>query len=438
MRLSHYSGKLILAAIIAMGVNPLASAAAYVVNRGHALANDENPGTSTLPFRTISRAASIARPGDYVTVMSGTYTESVDVANSGTPSQPITFAASGNVLVVSPKQDNWTGVFNVVGKTDIVIAGFTVQKAYYGFRVEKDRTGKPSERVTLKGNRATLSRSSGIYVSYSRNVVVEANVVEKTNWGGVHEMISIINTDGFLVKNNDVRNASVVVDGVLRLGKEGIDAKEGSRNGRIFNNRVHDLNRLGIYVDAWDKPTYNIEVAANVVYRCRDGIAIASERGGLIKDILVVNNVAYNNQYAGINVPSWAGDGPRENIRIINNTLYGNAQGGIRIGTSNVYGVDIQNNIASDNGGAALYAVNSGLVRSANNNLVNGRVAGNILTGAFSGDPRFVSPATGNFRLNADSAAVNRGITVPHVPTDITGMKRPLGGVYDVGAFESR
>lgn len=411
--------------------------ATYYVNRNHALANDENPGTSTQPLRTITRAAQLARAGSAVIVMSGVYPEAVDVVYSGTATQPVTFTASGEVVVSPPTQDTWSGVFNVVGKSDIVISGFTLTNAYYGLRLAADRAGAAPTRVTLRNNYIHSTRSSGINVDSARDVVVDSNVVEKTNWGGVHEMISIIKTDGFDVVGNEVFNGTFLRNGVVMEGKEGIDAKEGSRNGRIRNNRVRDLQRLGIYVDAWNVPTYNIQVTGNIVYNTRNGIAIASERGGVVRDILIANNVAYHNLFSGIIVPIWEDNGPRENIRIVNNTVYDNAQGGITVHTTNIYRLYIQNNIAANNGGGALFSTDVGLVTLSEGNVVSGRNLGNILSGAVTGDPRFVDAANADFRLTTGSAAINRGVAVGDVTTDIVGRSRPLGGAHDAGAFES-
>lgn len=411
---------------------------AYYVDRNHALANDANSGSAAMPFKTISRAAQIARAGDTVVVMSGTYPESVEIANSGLVGQPITFTASGTVVVSPPAPDSWSGVFTVLGKSDIIIAGFSAENGYFGFKVDEDRSGTPSTRITLKNNHARLTKSSGINIAASRDILVDSNVVEKTNLGGVHEMISIIGTDGFVISNNDVFNGMFVINGVAREGKEGIDAKFGSSNGRIINNRVHDLERLGIYVDAWSALTQNIEIVGNVVYNCKDGIALASEEGGLLRNVLVANNIAYNNRNSGIVVAPWAADGPREDIRIVNNTVYGNDANGINIATNRIYRIEIQNNISANNNGPALHADNAGLISIASNNLASGKSAGNILSGTLVGDPRFANASSGNFQLEAGSAAINSGIALSHVPSDITGRLRPLGGAYDIGAFESQ
>jgi hypothetical protein len=53
------------------------------------------------------------------------------------------------------------------------------------------------------------------------------------------------------------------------------------------------------------------------------------------------------------------------------------------------------------------------------------------------GDPRFVDPANGNFRLQADSPAIDVGVALPAVTADADGVPRPQGAAYDMGAYEA-
>lgn len=63
--------------------------------------------------------------------------------------------------------------------------------------------------------------------------------------------------------------------------------------------------------------------------------------------------------------------------------------------------------------------------------------AGNVFTGTLNlwGDPKFVSPATGNYHLHPDSPAKDVGIDAG-VYTDIDGEPRPMGLGFDIGADE--
>ena len=63
----------------------LAQSTYYVGGMG---ASDGNPGTTTQPFATIQKAASIAVAGDIINIRTGTYRETVTPINSGTTFQP--------------------------------------------------------------------------------------------------------------------------------------------------------------------------------------------------------------------------------------------------------------------------------------------------------------------------------------------------------------
>lgn len=76
--------------------------------------NDTNDGSITKPFKTISAAASIARPGDVVTVHEGIYREAVNPPRGGTsPTKRITYqAAAGEKVTITGSEQisNWVKV----------------------------------------------------------------------------------------------------------------------------------------------------------------------------------------------------------------------------------------------------------------------------------------------------------------------------------------
>jgi hypothetical protein len=64
--------------------------------------NDSFPGTAESPFRTIAKAAALARPGDTVTVHEGTWREWVSPARGGSEFRRITYrAAPGEKVIIS-------------------------------------------------------------------------------------------------------------------------------------------------------------------------------------------------------------------------------------------------------------------------------------------------------------------------------------------------
>lgn len=83
--------------------------AAYEVAQRHPHAADDGPGTPEHPWKTLSKAAERAGPGDVVIVRGGLYREHVVVKHGGTSDQPIRFEAAPGEHVVLTGADALTG-----------------------------------------------------------------------------------------------------------------------------------------------------------------------------------------------------------------------------------------------------------------------------------------------------------------------------------------
>jgi hypothetical protein len=94
---------------LALAVAPVAAAAEFFVDQHHPKAGDKNPGTTDMPFASISAAAQIAAGGDTVWIRSGIYRESVQSAHAGTVQQPIVFSAAPGAMVIVSGADRVTG-----------------------------------------------------------------------------------------------------------------------------------------------------------------------------------------------------------------------------------------------------------------------------------------------------------------------------------------
>ncbi len=100
--------------VLALAGAVSAGAATYHVDGSAEGASDENPGTETAPWKTISRAAGAKElaPGDTVLIRAGVYREHVDIRVSGEPGRPITFAAApGHRVVIKGSESvrgRWT------------------------------------------------------------------------------------------------------------------------------------------------------------------------------------------------------------------------------------------------------------------------------------------------------------------------------------------
>ncbi|WP_039790825.1 DUF1565 domain-containing protein, partial [Paenibacillus riograndensis] len=95
--------------------------------------SDQAPGTEAQPFRTISRAAAIAEPGDNITVHAGVYREWVNPANGGTKEQRIVYQSAGDGEVVitgaEPVAD-WKDEGDGVWRTEVPNSLFVIRNPY--------------------------------------------------------------------------------------------------------------------------------------------------------------------------------------------------------------------------------------------------------------------------------------------------------------------
>lgn len=444
----------------------------YVAKNGY----DGNPGTESQPWLTITKAANTAVAGDTVYVKQGTYNERVIVKNSGSPGKYITFAAyPGNSATIDGSgisMDKSNGLFQITGKQYIRVSGLrVVNSAHEGIRVQ----GPGTSNIIIEKNYIYGTSGSGISAwgvvgsgncapncAYDGivNIVIDGNELNNVftgKNGDVGEEISIaMGVDTFEVKNNHIHDGLNSQSDVGQgIGGEGIDAKQGVRNGKIYNNQVHNLKRparatVGIYIGEWDRSTYNIDVFNNVVHDIDGyGIMVGTERGGPVDSIRIYNNVVYNNLRDGVIIDSYGQPhGPISNVKIVNNVAYGNGlepgRGGIVVFDNNAKNVVVRNNIVSKNREFQISVPSGSSNIATSNNLIDGYrgFAWSIYKETYggpnsvTGDPRFVNPGNADFHLSGSSPAIDKGTSTDAPNADLDGNARPKGAGYDIGAFE--
>jgi hypothetical protein len=435
---------LLLSPLLALA-GPAAPATYHVAPNG----NDASPGTLAAPFATIQHAADLVLPGDTVLLRAGNFHQVVTVSRSGTTGQEIVFAAyPGETPVLDGTAllpGEWLGgIVHVLNAAHIRVRGLTARNAgpgmqAAGFLVED------SQHVTLEGNVTDDTTSSGIGVWGCEDVTLEDNELIRACHGGIQEQISVGVTRGFTLVRNRVHDA-----GGTPIGGEGICLKDGSSDGLVRGNVVWNVpDRVGIYVDAWDKHTHDIEVDGNVVHDCIDGINLASEMGGLLERICVTNNLCYGNSLRGLTVADYGGVAthPMNDLQVVNNTFAGNGTsgwgGGIAVDSREARNVVVRNNVVSGHPSFAILvalAIPAGAV-TVDHNLIDafmgdveeGETRG---TDAVEAEPRFVDAAAHDFRLAAGSPALDRGNPALAPAIDFDGVARPQGTGIDLGAFE--
>ena len=408
--------------------------------------NDRNPGTIDQPWRTIQHAAETLLPGDTVYIKEGIYNERVIPQNSGSPGNYITYTAyPGDTVIIDGADISlpaWGGLFDLSDKAYINISGLKIINAgpndnNAGILVDN------CSHITIKNCYTYNTTSSGIGVWDSNNITIDGNEVVLACDDGEQECITVANTNTFVVKNNRVHHS-----GPGTLGGEGIDIKDGSSNGKVYKNVVHDINRLGIYVDAWDKHTYNIEVYKNIVYNCSgDGFCVVSEKGGLLENVSFYNNIAYNNEENGFSFGHYGENAPSRplrNIKVVNNVFYNNGKGtwggGISVESEDAEDIVIRNNIVSQNLIFQIQVEVSIPNLTIDHNLIDGYRGYEYETNGTDyvagGGPLFVNAPAADFHLQAHSPAIDNGSLVDAPNDDFDGTPRPQGAGYDIGAFE--
>jgi hypothetical protein len=314
-----------------------------------------------------------------------------------------------------------------------------------------------ADKILIENSYTKESVSSGIGVWHSSNIIVDNNtVVNARNLPmpqGHEECITISFVANFEVKNNEVYFENFN----NYLGAAGIDIKNSSYEGSVHHNYVHNFYQDGaIYLDAWEAglngtpSLHNVDIYSNRIEHA-GGISIGSERGGTVENINIYNNIVIDSNFSGILLHATGGNGLRKNINIYNNTIFrstGNGGAGIYIATANIETILIKNNIVDFGpkwvGQITLAYPSVKNKITVDRNLTWGRTECSqdfpncleLNNGTLRADPLFVNPNGLDLRLQANSPAINSGLTIPVVNSDFDGTLRPLGGAYDLGVYE--
>jgi parallel beta-helix repeat protein len=345
--------------------------------------SDGNSGSSTSPFATIQHAIDVSGAGDVVHVLAGTYSGTasplayVRSSTSGTASEPVVFCSDP------------PGAAKLDGQ-NVLTTGFYLEGSY----------------VHVLGFEITRFAGNGVSV-----------------WA----------TGGALV-GNDIHDIGHVCDD-SDLGKDGIYVT--ATNVTIDANVIHTIGRLSPGEQGCNPSTAN--------YQNHDhGIYVESST-----NVVITNNVMYDNQH-GWDIHVYSSSGPGSSgLTIANNTFaFANPyrDGQVLLSTPGVSTSVVENNVFYEPQTEGLHFGSGGSYSSIT-------VQGNVTTGAVttatspggsvvvSGnsddtDALLVSPTTFDFHLQATSPAVDHGLSIGAVTTDIAGTPRPQGSAYDIGAYE--
>lgn len=457
-------GFLVLAWVLAQIVIHSAPAEAagntyYVATDG----NDTNPGTFSLPWRTIQKAANAMTVGDSVYVSSGTYNESVSVSQSGSsPSQMISFIANGTVQIngaielygdyisvqgftVTPSACDWKGAIHVDGSYDLILNNTILNSARIGIETvsaQMSSRGVDSKGDVIRGNKINHAAGTSMYI-LGNNHLIENNEITR-QWNGTcgngngDGDAFMFHGSGHTFRGNYIhdfyKSDMTQPDHVdaFQTFSDPAWGKWSAKNTIIEGNHIF-LGHAGTLEEAWDG-TNSIcgfmiggtlsDVASNIIIRnniieswC--GLNMAGS-GGEIDYLQVYNNtwrssLNFNAGYwpHGINL-----DGAT-NFRVYNNITVDFAYDHIGINSGTTWGGQYGHNLMWNSDGSAPRL--DGYV-----------VQPSDLVGI---NPLFVSDFT-DLHLSGGSPAIGSGLTISSVTNDIDGVERPQGAGYDIGAYE--
>ncbi len=349
------------------------------VNNG----SDGNDGKNN-PFKTIQKAANVAKPGDTVIVKPGIYKDTnndnyVVHVKGGTADKWITFRSEvpwGAVveapkLVDRPNTHSYCWNFTT-GTSYVLVEGFDVTGCSTGFNVNNSNTN-----IMIKGNHIhdigrrmtdTNSGQSGIsYGTTASDVTIDGNVFHTIGRfpGGVHPP----NHDhGIYVRGN---------------------------NAKIMNNVFYDhTSGWAIHIYSPGNWKENIEIINNTFADpnpARDGHIVIT---GETRNVLIQNNIFSKPRGAMVRISK----------------------------CYHVEGVTIQDNLTDVGSVISGTTANECGWTSVRNKL--------------STKPLFLDAGKRDYRLKSSSPAIDSGLATKAPVTDYSGNSRPQGAGYDIGAYE--
>jgi hypothetical protein len=312
---------------------------------------------------------------------------------------------------------------------NLVISGNTIRGIQGSAILVQD-----TDAVHIFGNTISDAGGYGITVAPNYRSIGDTDIqgnkiyeVSRTNfsgngWSASGISVGTVNSrthTGVRIRNNDVYNVYTPagVDGNCII----VDI--GANGAEVYGNTVHDCEGAGIQI----VKAADVTVRHNVVWR---------------------NGFGELGSDAGINVGGYP---ENRNIRVYHNTLYGNNRG-IRIADGGAVDTIIKNNIVAFSSVYALDYTSSvrtvsdyNLVypdgksawrNTAHANFAAFRSASGQDAHSLVDDPKFQNPQGAAFTLRAGSPAIDAGVQIGGIVSDILG-RSIFGTAPDVGAYEA-
>ena len=442
--------------------------------------DDANEGVSAAqPFKTIQHAIDQSVDGMTIIVADGTYAP-INTDNKAITIQSVNGAATTIVDGGYPAATNrcvYAG--GIESQTNTVIRGFTIQNGCTFGSTDANRgagvAGGTLYDCIVKSNHAE-GNGGGVTYSVMYGCTISENDTQRSGGGAYNALLTnclLANNSctnygagaygGVVVNCNVISNraeksgggthTSVLTNCVVRdnLALEyGGGTHSGSMYGCVISNNVANSSGGGMRAGsatkciivgntsggwgggAFSTTLYDSEIIGNTATVHGGGIS-----SGTADKCIIADNEAGR----------WGGGvfrGELQNCIVYGNRAPNQAGGGVAgvvARNCTIYG-----NVCGSRGGGVVAEIVDGVQCGTNFNcIVYGNTAStdaNIDTrlpsfNCFTGNPRFVDAANGDFRLLGDSPCIDMGNNrYVSGETDIRGNARIQNGIVDIGAYE--
>lgn len=415
---------------------------------------DSNPGDQLRPWRTIQHGVDNWQNGDILNVEPGIFYELVRINKGGELSSPCFLYGQPGAVIDASGFNSDVGIVYTdyyLGASNFLIDNFEIRHG--GIKQSCPGVGiwQNSHNITLRNLHVWDTPSSGIFASPSwttnrglvTNIKVDNCHIHDTNIRGGQEGISFSVVDYFEIMNSlvhDIKGAEYYPN-----NKEGIDCKNGCRYGKIHHNEVYKA-RQGIYIDAYDLDSEDIEIYCNRVHHIEHtALRLAAEKAPSLmtmKKIKIWNNFLYlsGRGFDVFNYPNIIYE-----VDFFHNTVWGNTNSQIWLSNKEaiIRNSSVRDNILVSNDKYSYliqyYNNDGGCV--IDNNLFYNPHGYDGQPNAFGANPVFAdpllaNPEMGDFRISKFSEAVDRGSGILTPVDDFYGNPRPYGTGFDIGANE--
>ena len=335
--------------------------------------NDANPGSETLPFKTIQKGCDAASAGSTIFVKAGVYSERVVLAKSGNASDGFVTlrnfasdavaldgtgltAPDGSSALLSITDQSYVRVQGLELRNystttpNVVIAGIYVTGAGDHLEVRTCHVHHIANNAAVDANK--MGRDAFGIATYGTNgktaltnLIYDGNEVDHCTLGSSESFTFNGNIDGFMVTNCTVHdNDNIGIDGIG--WEKTAKTNDQARNGVIRGNLVYNINSKGnpaygndssaggIYVDGGR----DIVIERNHIYNADYGIEIGCEhKGKTASGVIVRDNIVHHCTVAGLGFGGYdLKRGTTINCQFLNNTFFHNDTSNTFTGEVNV------------------------------------------------------------------------------------------------------